>query len=272
MAGALAQAEEQRQRADRLASELAGRDSKVGALEKRADKAGGELQGVQTRLTEAEGRAAELQSRVDELRGAQAEVDDLRARLEKADNEIESLRQRLKEADNEINNLRQRAEKADNEANNLRQRAKKADADRAEVERLRARVEELEASQQPAGPGQRTADSGQQAADSRERKTDTATPPDVSGAPAVLGKSIDPDDLTVIEGVGPKIASLLGDAGISTWRELSDAEPGRLRSILQDAGPRFRVHDPESWPRQAALLADGQWKEFKELRADVRSR
>jgi large subunit ribosomal protein L21 len=35
--------------------------------------------------------------------------------------------------------------------------------------------------------------------------------------------------------------------------------------MLTDAGPRFRTQDPSTWPRQAALLADGRWDEFKRL-------
>jgi hypothetical protein len=35
--------------------------------------------------------------------------------------------------------------------------------------------------------------------------------------------------------------------------------------MLDEAGPRFQMHDPGTWPEQANLLARGPWAEFKEL-------
>ena len=72
------------------------------------------------------------------------------------------------------------------------------------------------------------------------------------------------DDLTVIEGIGPKIAWLLNDAGISSWKELAETSVFRLQSILDEAGPRFKMHNPASWPQQARYCANGQWQQLKE--------
>lgn len=88
---------------------------------------------------------------------------------------------------------------------------------------------------------------------------------DVSGAQAALGKRITSDDLTVIEGIGPKIAELCHGIGICTWAELADTEVSLLRTMLNDAGQRFKAHDPSSWPEQAGLLATGAWSEFVAL-------
>ncbi|MCG8461066.1 MAG: S8 family serine peptidase, partial [Holophagales bacterium] len=78
------------------------------------------------------------------------------------------------------------------------------------------------------------------------------------------------DDLRRIEGIGPKIEGLLHARGIRTWAQLAAADPDRLRAILADAGPRYRIHDPTSWPRQARLAADGRWKELADLRAQLK--
>lgn len=88
---------------------------------------------------------------------------------------------------------------------------------------------------------------------------------DLASATSVLGKRITPDDLTVIEGIGPKIADLCHGIGIRTWSELSTTEVSLLRTMLNDAGQRFKAHDPTTWPGQAALLAAGSWSEFKAL-------
>ena len=81
----------------------------------------------------------------------------------------------------------------------------------------------------------------------------------------MLGRKVQADDLTVIDGIGPKIAELCHGIGIRTWAELSTTEVSLLRTMLNDAGQRFKAHDPSTWPEQAALLAAGDWDEFKAL-------
>ncbi len=73
------------------------------------------------------------------------------------------------------------------------------------------------------------------------------------------------DDLTRIEGIGPKIAGLLNERGITTWAELAETEISTLQSVLDDAGSRYRIHDPSTWPQQAAVAAAGSWDELEEL-------
>lgn len=81
----------------------------------------------------------------------------------------------------------------------------------------------------------------------------------------VLGRSVVRDDLTMVEGVGPKIAELLQAAGITTWWGLATGGVEPVQAALTAAGPRYQMHDPATWPTQADLLANGRWEEFKEL-------
>ena len=89
--------------------------------------------------------------------------------------------------------------------------------------------------------------------------------PDVSTAATVLGHKIVLDDLKVIEGIGPKIEELCIGIGIRTWYDLATTEVSLLRTMLADAGARFKTHDPATWPEQARLLAEGKWDSFKQL-------
>jgi small subunit ribosomal protein S1 len=73
------------------------------------------------------------------------------------------------------------------------------------------------------------------------------------------------DDLKKIEGIGPKIAGLLTEAGIGDFEALSGAELDRLKEILEEAGSRYKMHDPTTWPEQAKLAFEGKWDELKEL-------
>lgn len=71
------------------------------------------------------------------------------------------------------------------------------------------------------------------------------------------------DDLTVVEGIGPKISQLLIADGIETFRQLEKTEVSAIQKILDDAGPSFKLAKPESWPRQSGLCVAQDWKELK---------
>lgn len=73
------------------------------------------------------------------------------------------------------------------------------------------------------------------------------------------------DDLKVIEGIGPALERLLNENGIFSYDQLANHKVSLLEEILDKAGPRFRVHVPETWPEQAGLLRDGKTEAFKAL-------
>ncbi len=72
------------------------------------------------------------------------------------------------------------------------------------------------------------------------------------------------DNLQIIEGIGPKIEEVLKKAGVNTWTELAVKTTEELKTILEEAGPAYRMHDPSSWPRQAKLAGEGKWNELVE--------
>jgi predicted flap endonuclease-1-like 5' DNA nuclease len=81
-------------------------------------------------------------------------------------------------------------------------------------------------------------------------------------APAI---SSDRDDLTVIEGIGPKIQMLLNQYGIYTYRQLAESDVTKLKEVLAAAGPQLAMHDPGTWPSQASLAANDQWDTLKSV-------
>ncbi|NNE30437.1 MAG: DUF4332 domain-containing protein [Saprospiraceae bacterium] len=76
--------------------------------------------------------------------------------------------------------------------------------------------------------------------------------------------------LTKIEGIGPKIASLLKKAGIKTLQDLSKAKKATLTGILKEAGSRYQMHDPSSWAKQAKLGAAGKWDALAKLQKELK--
>ena len=85
---------------------------------------------------------------------------------------------------------------------------------------------------------------------------------DAEAAKAALGKAIKKDDLKVVEGIGPKIAGMFKDAGIKTWKALSETAVSDCQKILDSGGNRYKVHDPASWPMQAKMCYENKWKEL----------
>ncbi len=73
------------------------------------------------------------------------------------------------------------------------------------------------------------------------------------------------DDLTKIEGIGPKAAEALQEAGIKTFAKLSKSTAEELQEILEKSEGHFNAQDPHSWPEQAELAAAEKWDELKEL-------
>ncbi|MBN1668426.1 MAG: DUF4332 domain-containing protein [Anaerolineales bacterium] len=71
------------------------------------------------------------------------------------------------------------------------------------------------------------------------------------------------DDLKQIEGIGPKVASLLAGAGITTFAALAAADLAQLNALL-DAN-KLQMMDPTSWPQQAQLAAAGRWEELEKF-------
>ncbi|XLS28844.1 50S ribosomal protein L21 [Flavobacteriaceae bacterium M23B6Z8] len=78
------------------------------------------------------------------------------------------------------------------------------------------------------------------------------------------------DDLKKIEGIGPKIAEIFNNAGIVSFADLAGASIEKLKSILEEAGPRYASKVPDTWPQQAQLAADGKWDELAKLQDDLK--
>jgi len=79
------------------------------------------------------------------------------------------------------------------------------------------------------------------------------------------------DDLRLIEGIGPRIAGVLQEAGIKTFAHLAATNADQLQAILREADPRLlRLADPGTWPEQARLAAGGEWDELAGLQQSLR--
>jgi predicted flap endonuclease-1-like 5' DNA nuclease len=79
-----------------------------------------------------------------------------------------------------------------------------------------------------------------------------------------------PDDLTVIEGIGMKMAGALKTAGIDTFARLSSTSEADIRAAIGAAGMRFAPSVP-TWSHQASLAAKGDWAALKEYQQTLKA-
>lgn len=66
------------------------------------------------------------------------------------------------------------------------------------------------------------------------------------------------DDLTQLHGIGPRIASILNDGGITSYNQLQHADTGDLRQVIATSGA-LPPSSLDSWPTQASYAARGDW-------------
>jgi predicted flap endonuclease-1-like 5' DNA nuclease len=102
-----------------------------------------------------------------------------------------------------------------------------------------------------------------------EEAQEEAEPAEVAVAEAAEPAPLEPDDLTRIEGIGPRISGLLQGAGIASFAQLAEAEVSQLNEILEGAG-LGGLADPTTWPRQAGLAAAGDWDALAALQDELK--
>jgi predicted flap endonuclease-1-like 5' DNA nuclease len=76
------------------------------------------------------------------------------------------------------------------------------------------------------------------------------------------------NDLTELEGVGPKVAQVLAGIGIATFESLAKADYDKVKAALDAAG--YKYMDPAGWIEQATLAAKGDTEGLKKLQDSLK--
>jgi predicted flap endonuclease-1-like 5' DNA nuclease len=100
-----------------------------------------------------------------------------------------------------------------------------------------------------------------------ESEAEPKPEPEVASQPEEPETPTEPDDLKKLEGIGPKVAGLLNENGITTFAQLADTSVEKLEEIL-DANKLQMMH-PGSWPKQAELAAAGDWEALEKLQDEL---
>ena len=85
-------------------------------------------------------------------------------------------------------------------------------------------------------------------------------------APAKKAKN---DDLTKIEGIGPKASEALVSAGVDTFAKLAKKSAEEIKDILVNASSTLSHLDPTTWATQSELAADGKWDELQKWQDEL---
>lgn len=78
------------------------------------------------------------------------------------------------------------------------------------------------------------------------------------------------DDIEIVEGIGPKIAGVLRDEGISTFARLAATSVAQLEEILA-AHKLSQITEPATWPEQARLADVGDFEALKAYQVTLRA-
>ncbi|MBN1565387.1 MAG: DUF4332 domain-containing protein, partial [Anaerolineae bacterium] len=93
--------------------------------------------------------------------------------------------------------------------------------------------------------------------------------PVAEAAAEVVEEAPAADDLTLIEGIGPKSADALAAAGITTFAQVGEMAPADLEKTIKDQDVRL-VGSAETWPEQARVAAGGDMTALEDLQQRIK--
>jgi len=82
------------------------------------------------------------------------------------------------------------------------------------------------------------------------------------------GQTKSADDLTRLEGIGPKVSKILNGIGIVSFADLAGAEAANVQTALDAAGMQYM--NPEGWIDQARLAAAGDMEGLAKLQDELK--
>ncbi|GAK61140.1 hypothetical protein U27_01038 [Candidatus Vecturithrix granuli] len=236
----------------------------------KAQKTGKTERMLRQRLADAESETHDLTTQLDGLNRQEEKLAACQAELQKKTKDLQQVTEQLSTAEIQIRSLRDQLTVAET---NVETQTKHLSTAEIQIRSLRDQLTVAETNAETQTKQLSTAEAQIQTL--REQLVVARTQSEAASEEPLpimekeAGTAVQPDDLTKIEGVGPKVAQVLNESGILTFAQLAQTDVNRLRTILQDAGSRFRMIEPESWPEQAELAANGDWSALTKLQDEL---
>lgn len=176
-------------------------------------------------------------------------VEDLNARAREQETKLERLNSKLSQKEKETKDLNTKIQKKDDTIKSYEEKVadlEKQNSDElARAEAAEARARELESSL-------------------TEKEQEIATL-------SARAKAMQ-DDLSFLDGIGPKVSAVLRLAGITSFARLASTDVDGIREILEAENPNLlRLTDPSTWSEQARMAAEGDWESLLALQNDLKN-
>lgn len=101
---------------------------------------------------------------------------------------------------------------------------------------------------------------------SRNKGEQVEAPVEAHAAPPMPVESA--DDLKSLEGIGPKVAKILNDAGINSFADLASADAAEVDKVLDANG--LQMMDSAGWIEQAKLAVAGDMEGLAKLQDELK--
>ena len=176
-------------------------------------------------------------------------VEDLNARAREQETNLERLNSELRQKEEEIKDLNAKIQEKDDTIRSYED--KMADLEKKNRDRL-TRAE---------------------AAETKARELESSlTEKEQEVATLSAQANAMQDDLSILDGIGPKVSALLRFAGITSFSRLASTDIDRIKEVLEEENPNLlRLTDPSTWPEQARMAADGDWEALSALQNDLKN-
>ncbi len=256
-----------------LKEEMLGHESNIDGLKKTIAKKDKNIRQISAQVKERDDSVSGLNR---DLSGLRAKRDSLNVQLDKREEAISLLGDQIKEKDDSIKHLEEGLNTLKEEKQALNARSERAEAmnqerDKAIEERdsaIELMREDLTALEKKAQDALTRAEAAEACIANLEEALEESAQEAASQKARIRSMQ---DDLSVIDGIGPRISSVLRSAGITSFSKLAKSEDEEIRGILVTENPSLtRLTDPSTWHEQAMLAADGDWEGLKAVQDSIK--
>jgi len=256
-----------------LKEEMLGHESNIEGLKTTIAKKDKNIRKISAQVKERDSSVSGLNRDLADIR---AKRDNLNVQLGKRDEAISLLKDQIKERDDSVKHLKE-------DLNTLKERKK---ASNARVEKAEAGIQEREnvieekdssielmrkdlAALEITAQGALTRAEAAEAGIAKLEKELEEKAKEVASQKVRI-RSMQ-DDLSVIDGIGPRVSSVLRSAGITSFSKLAEREDEEITGILLAENPNLtRLTDPSTWHEQARMAGDGDWEGLKALQDSIK--
>jgi len=256
-----------------MKEEMLGHESNIEGLQKTIAKKDKNIRQISAQVKERDDSVSGLNHDLSDLRATR---DSLNVQLDKREEAISLLRDQINEKDDSIKHLEENLNTHKEEKQALNARAEKAETGIQEREKdikkkdssIKLMRKDLSALEKKVQDALTRAEAAEASIAKLEEELEESAQEAASQKARIRSMQ---DDLTVIDGIGPRVSSVLRSAGVTSFSKLAERETEEIQGILVAENPSLtRLTDPSTWHEQARMAADNDWEGLKALQDGIK--